>query len=787
VVSPLTRKLLRDIWRLRSQVVTIALVVGCGVGGFIGSLSAYLSLVDLRDSYYDSARFAHVFATARRVPNSFGERIRALPGVLDVDLGIVGRTVVALPDVSDAMTGEIVSLPAAPASGVNRVVVKRGRWVESSDKDGVLLSEAFALARRLQPGDRLSILMNGRYQRVTIVGIALSPPYIFAAAPGGFSDDTNFAVIWMPKERLAAAYDMTGAFNHLAIRLQRDASVDGTIHALDDLLAPFGSSGAYGRKDQLSHRTLSQEIDEQRVFGTVMPAVFLAVAVFLLHVLLSRHIATERTQIAALKALGYDNLAIGAHYLGFTLATVLLGVAIGLAFGHALGSWLTGLYSAVFRFPAATFRMPAAIVLIGTGLAVFAALAAALNTVRGVVRLPAAEAMRPPAPAKFTRTLLERTRFGRWLAPAVRMIARELERQPVRAIIVTLGIASSIAILIAGTWWGDAFDFLIERELFARERAQVLVALNEARDASALYDVERLPGVLEAEGVRSVAVKLHHGRYSYRTALTGIDPGARLRLVQGPADEALSVEADSILLTDRLASVLHARVGSTIEVESLEGRRDRHMFVVSGLTGDLMGMQAYVLRRAAARLVGEGDTLNVARVRIDDAQRDAFFAAVRDTPSIAAAGDKDRMVRHFRSTQARNLLIFAAILSACAACIAVGVVYNSARIQLAEHAWELATLRVVGFTRAEVSWMLLGQLGLQILLAIPLGCLGGYSLALLIVTLISAEEFRIPLVVTSETYATAILVMLAAGTVSALIVRRHIDRLDMIGVLKTRE
>jgi putative ABC transport system permease protein len=756
-VRPLTRKLLRDIWRLRSQVLTIALVVGCGVGGFIGSLSAHLSLVDLRDSYYESARFAHVFATARRVPNSLGERIRALPGVLDADLGIVGRTVVSLPGVSDAMTGEIVSLPREPASGVNRVVIKRGRWVDSSDKDGVLLSEQFALARKLAPGDRLSILMNGRYQRVTITGIALSPPYIFAASPGGFSDDTNFAVIWMPKERLAAAYDMTGAFNHVAVRLQRDASLERTIRALDELLAPYGSSGAYGRKDQV------------------------------LHVLLSRHIATERTQIAALKALGYDNNAIGAHYLAFTLVTVLLGVACGLMIGRTMGAWLTGLYASVFRFPAATFRMPAEILLAGAGIAIAGALAAAINTVRGVVRLPAAEAMRPPAPARYRRTLLERTRLGRRLSPEVRMIARELERQPVRAIVTTLGIASSVAILIAGTWWGDAFDYLIDRELFARERAQILLALNEARDTSALHDVWRLPGVIAAEGMRSVAVKFHHGRYTYRTVLTGIDPGSQLRAVQSPDGHPLPVESDAVLLTDRLADALHARTGSTIAIEALEGSQATRTFIVSGLTGDLMGMQAYAQRTAVSRLVGEGDTFNVARVRVDGARHDAFFEAVRNSPSIAAAGDKERMVKHFRSTQARNLLIFAAILTTFAACIAVGVVYNSARIQLAEHAWELATLRVVGFTRAEVSRMLLGQLAMQILVAIPLGCLGGYALALLIVTLISAEEFRIPLIVTSQTYATAIVVMLAAGIVSALVVRRHVDRLDMIGVLKTRE
>jgi len=786
-VKPLDRKLSRDLWRLKSQVITIALVVASGIGGYIGSLSAHASLAALRDDYYDSARFAHIFAPVRRAPLSTVGRLRALPGVLDLDPSIVASTTITIPDDPDLMTGLVVSLPRDPSAGMNRVVLKRGRWVEPDDPSGILVSQSFARARGIEPGQRLSVLMNGRYQSVDVRGIALSPAYIFAAAQGGFADDTRFGVLWMPEARLAAAYDLRGAFNLLSLRLSAGVDERRIIAVLDRELAPYGAAGAYARKDQLSHKVLTQEIEEQRVFGTVLPSVFLAVAIFLLHVLISRHIATERTQIAALKAMGYGNATIGGHYFAFTAVTVALGVILGVVGGYFFGRWMTGLYARVFSFPDFRFAIVGWVGASAVLLAIVSGVAATFSAVRAVMRLPAAEAMRPPAAPHFHRTLLDRARLGELLPAPVRMVVRELERRPLRAMLTTLGIASSAAIIIAGTWWGDAFDELVDSELFRRDRADVQLVLNESAAITAFGDIRRMPGVMVAEPSRTVPVRLRNGAREYRTALLGLDPGALLHRVQDRAGRDLPLMPGTLVINERLARVLAVRPGESLDVEPIEGTRRPTRMVVAAESGDLMGMHGYLTRLDAARLVGERDTFNFARVRLD-AERDAgFFEAVRNTPGIAAAGDKRRMVAHFRATSQHNLLMFAAILSVFATCIAVGVVYNSARITLAEQSWELATLRVMGFTRAEVSWTLLGQLLVQMLIALPIGFAIGRALAALILDLISSEEFRIPLVVDRGTYSLAGGVMIAAAVTTAMIVRRRIDQLDLIGVLKTRD
>ncbi|MBK7251227.1 MAG: ABC transporter permease [Gammaproteobacteria bacterium] len=786
-MRPLQRKLLRDLWRLKAQVLTIALVVASGVGGFIGSLSTHASLVSLRDAYYDSARFGHVFVAARRAPQRLEAAIRAIPGVVDVETTIAGNVMVTLPDTVESMTGRVVALPERGTPRINRVFLRSGRWLEPDDAHGVLVNEAFARARHLEPGSRVTLLVNGRFESLEVRGVALSPEYVFAAAHGGFADDTRFGVFWLSHAKLAAAYDMEGAFNSAALRLARGASVPRVIAALDRLLAAYGSRGTYAREDQPSNRALSQEIGEQQVFGTVLPAVFLAVAIFLLNVLLARHIATERLQIAALKALGYANRSIGLHYLALSLVIVGLGTLIGLGVGALLGQWMTQLYTGYFFFPVHAWHVEPWILAVAIGVAVLGAVGAAAGAVRAVVRLPPAEAMHPPAPAHFRRTLLERLHLGRLLPDEARMILRELERRKLRTALTVVGVASSVAIVIAGTWWGDAFDRLIDIELHRRERADVIVALTEAETPAALHAAARLPGVLAAEGSRDVPVRLRNGPYQYRTNVTGLAADARLRPMLDADLKPLLLVEGALLLTDRLARRLHVRPGDALWVEPLEGTGQPRLVPVALETGDLMGMRAYMTRRDAAALAGDSDNVNGIRLRIDRNRLGEFYERARSIPVFASIGDKVLMVRHFRATSRRNLLVFTGVLSAFAACIAVGVVYNSARIALAEHAWELASLRVLGFTRGEVSWILLGQVGLQILVAIPIGCLLGYGLAALLAELIHGEEFRIPLVILPRTYAFAILVMLGAALASAAIVRRRIDRLNLVAALKTRE
>lgn len=783
----LERKLLRDVRQMWSQVLTISLVVASGVAGFVTCFSAFDALSWSRDRYYEEARFADVFARVQRAPQSLVAQLQDIDGVAQVQTGVAQTVPISLPGVNEPLLGGLLSLDLKAPGALNKVFVRSGRLPEpDAPTIEVLVSEAFANARGLRPGSELSALINGKREPLTVVGIGLSPAYIFAGMWGS-PDQRGFGVFWLDRSVLAAAYDMQGAFNELVLRLSPQASEGAVLDALNRVLAPFGSDQAHGRDLQMSHMILSAEIKEQKVLGTVLPTIFLAVAGFLLHVVLGRLIATQREQVAALKALGYTHQALGAHYLRLVMVIVILGTGLGVAAGAWLGSGFVDLYATVFRFPQLSYRLNPLLVLAALAVSLVAAFGASFRAVHATLRLAPAEAMRAPSPGVYRPSVLERVGLARLLSPGMRMVLRAMGRRPVRTSLTVLGIAAAMAIVISGVFWRDAIRALMDTQFQQVMRADVTLGLLEASGSHVLQEVARLPHVKATEGARSVPVRLSNGHRSWRGSLQGRESNAQLQRVVDVSHRVFQPSADALLLTDRLAQRLGVRPGDMVQVEQLDGQRAQFSVPVQAVAQEMMGMNAYMERHSLNRLLSEGDMVNQVSVLVDRAGEPAFLAELNVLPRVLVGISKSLLTRNIEEVSTRNVLIFSAVLSVFAVIIAIGVVYNNARIALAERAWELASLRVIGFTRAEVSGFLLGELALQIVLALPLGMLMGYGLASAIVELIKNDEFYFPMVISPATYAYAVWCVLIAGLASALIVRRRIDRLDLIGVLKTRE
>ncbi|MBU0588381.1 MAG: ABC transporter permease [Gammaproteobacteria bacterium] len=787
-MKALDRKLLRDLRLMWSQTLTIALVVASGVAGFITSFSAYDALSWSRDRYYAESRFADVFATLKRAPLSLQRQLEAIDGAAHVETTLTQVVPIDLPNVPDPVIGRLIGIQANEPQRLNTVHISRGRMVAVHRHGAIetLVSEGFAVARQLKPGDRIHALINGKREELHIVGIALSPEYIFAGL-GGSPDQRGFGVFWVDRSALAAAYNMEGAFNQVSVRLAPQASEGHVIDSLNRLLTPYGGIRAHGRDEQLSHMILNSEIKEQRVLGTVLPSIFLAVAGFLLNVVLSRQIATQREQIAALKALGYDNSAIGVHYLKFVLVIVILGLAIGLAVGAVMGNWFVGIYADVFRFPDLRYRLKPELIVAAVGVASMAAVLATLHAIRATVRMAPAEAMRPPSPGNYKPMLIEKLGIKHWFSPAVRMILRTLERRPLRTGLTIFGIAASMAIVVTGAFWRDAIDVLINTQFNQVLRGDVSISLIEATPARVLHEFANLPHVTAVEGARSVPVRLVNAHHAWRGSIQGKPEQPELHRIVDIDHQVFLPPRDGLLLTDRLAERLNLRIGQYVQVELTQGRRDVFSLPVTGIVTEMMGMNAYIERRALNRLLREGDIVNFVSVAVAPDDEAELLTHLKQVPRVAAAVSKSIMLGNIEEVTARNVLVFSAVLSVFATIIAVGVVYNNARIALAERAWELASLRVLGFTRGEVSAFLLGELAIEIALALPLGMVLGYALAATIVNLIKNDEFYFPLVISPATYAYAALCVVAAGVVSALIVRRKVDTLDLVSVLKTRE
>ena len=787
-MKALNRKLLRDLRLMWNQVLTIALVVASGVAGFITSFSAYDALSWSRDLYYAEARFADVFARLKRAPLSLERQLAQLPGAAHVQTTVEQLVQIDIPGVTDPMIGRLIGLDPMQPPALNQVHLRSGRMIQSHKQGELetLISEGFAVARQLKLGDRIQALINGKQETLLIVGIALSPEYIFAGLAGS-PDVRGFGIFWLDRHALATAYDMQGAFNQVAVRLAPQAKEGPLIEELDRLLAPYGGASAHGRETQISHMLLNSEIQEQRVLGTVLPSIFLAVAAFLLNVVLSRQIATQREQIAALKALGYSNWHLGSHYLQFVMIIVLIGVVIGLGCGAWLGNWFTGIYADFFRFPELRYRVRPELILTAIGASVLAAVLATWHAIERTVKLPPAQAMRPPAPAVYQPSFIEAWGLRHWFSPAVRMILRTMQRRAIHTALTVLGIAISISIVITGSFWNDTIDLMLGTQFQRVMRGDVSVSLIEASPASVVEEAARLPNVVAVEAARSLVVRLRHGHRYWRGTVQGRPAQPELHRILDIYQRSFVPPQSGLLLTDRLADRLGVRVGDTLRLEVLEGRRQVLELPVVGTVVEMMGMNAYIERRTLNRLLGEGDLVNQLSLTVPHSHESELLTELKSLPRVAAAFSKGVALRNMEDVTARNLLVFSAILTLFAVIIAVGVVYNHARIALAERAWELASLRVMGFTRGEVSALLLGELALEIVMALPLGMFGGWLLSNVIVQLIKTDEFFFPLVILPATYAYAALCVVGAGLISAMIVRRRIDRLDLVGVLKTRE
>ena len=787
-MSALHRKLFREVWGMRGQALAIALVIASGVSTFVMALSTFQSLEETQAAFYREYRFADVFASIKRAPNSIADRIREIPGVDIVQTGVAAGVNLDIEGYSDPATAMLVSVGENGNSELNRIYLREGRLVDPLRDDEAVVSEAFAEAQGLVPGDRLSAIINGRKKELTLVGVALSPEFVNQIKPGSIVPDfKSYAILWMAERPLATAYDMDGAFNSVALTLTPEANAAEVIDRMDAVLARYGGRGAYARADQVSHRYLTEEFRQLESLATVFPTIFLGVAAFLLNVVFSRLFQTEREQIATLKAFGYSNWAIGFHYLQFVALIASVGVVLGIIGGGWLGSGMSAMYMEFYRFPYLHYWIGPSVVAMAVLISLAACVGGTIFAVRRAVKQPPAEAMRPEAPARYRRTWFDRTILARAFSEPARMIARNLQRRPMKALSTSFGISASFAILVMGLFSSDSIEYMLDVQYRLAERDDISVNFVEPTSYSALLGLQRLPGVQYAEGYRAVPVRLRVGHRTYRTSILGVPPGGDLYRTLDPQLNPIEPPDEGLVLTDYLADLLQVAPGEDVTVEVLEGSRPVRTTPLAGTVSQFLGVSGYMSLASLNRFMREGPALSGVRLAVDEAYEAQVYSALKQMPRVAGTEIKQRAAQSLRETMGEQILMFTFIATLLAGTIAFGVVYNSARITLSERSRELASLRVLGFTRGEASFILLGELAILTLAAIPIGILLSIGLCTVFVQTWQTDLFRIPLVLSPSTFAYAALVVLVCSVISALVVRTRINHLDLVGVLKTRE
>jgi putative ABC transport system permease protein len=504
-------------------------------------------------------------------------------------------------------------------------------------------------------------------------------------------------------------------------------------------------------------------------------------------VVMSRTINTQREQIAALKAFGYDHPAIGIHYAKLVVLMILPGLVSGIAGGIGFGQLLGEIYMAVYRFPSLVFTLHPGVIISVVLITIVSALAGTLHTLWRAAKQPPAEAMRPEPPAQYRVAFIEKIGIGRWLSQPSRIIARNMERKPVRTLLSMLGIAAACATMITSGFFKDAIHHMVQVQFVLSQKEDMTVAFAEPTSHRAVYELKSLAGVRYAEAYRTVQVKLIHGHRSYKTAINGMEPDSRLYRLLDLDLKPVALPPAGILLTDHLGKVLDVKPGDRVTVEVLEGARPIRQVPVVGVVKLYLGVMGYMDVKALSRLLNEGEAITGVRLVTDSLHREALFRTFLQMPRVSGTVVRTDEVRNFLDVQAKGMLFFTFIATLMACFISFGVVYNNARITFSERSRELSSLRVLGYTRGEISYILLGELGLMTLMAIPLGFGLGYWLCGYIAQALASDLFRVPLIIEPATYSLAAAVVLASASISGLIVRHKLDHLDLVEVLKTRE
>ncbi len=787
-MSILDRKLIRDVRRLWAQALAVALVVAGGVATLVLAVGSYRSLDETRTAYYERYRFADVFALVKRAPKTLLDAIREIPGVAAVDARIAKLALLDIPSFREPATAQFISLPESGEPILNRLYMRVGRTPQAGRLDEVVISESFADAHGFAPGSRFSAILNGRKRELVVVGIALSPEFIYAIGPGDIMpDDRRFGIVWMSERALANVYDLEGAFSSLTLKLLRGASEREAIKRLDSLLDRYGGRAAYGRKDQTSHAFLDHELDMLNNMSRTLPPIFLLVAAFLINVTLSRLVALEREQIGLLKALGYDNVTIASHYVKFVVVTVVGGIAIGSLAGTWLGMYVTNLFGDFFRFPFLVFVKSPDVYLAAAALSLLAAIAGAIRALWDIVRLPPAVAMQPPAPPRFRRVLPATLAIDRILSQPTVMMVRNIARHPIRAGFTMLGMALATAILVVSLFVSDTMEQLIDVTYFMADRQDATVSFIEKRPQEVVMQVARLPGVFAAEPYREVPVRIRSGNIERRVIISGRPGDADLNRIIDVDLRPVVLPDVGLAISQMLAQILGVGVGDSVELDLLEGQHRTVSLPVTALVEDYFGIRGMMESAALARLMREAPAVNSVNVSFDQNADGRFYDAIKRLPTVSGVALQRASLANFRASLALLVNTMASIYTTLAAVIAFGVVYNSARISLSERARELASLRVLGFTRGETLRILLLELAVLTVIAQPLGWLIGYGLAWIMKTNLAGELMRVRLIVEHATYVLASAIVVIAALLSALVVRERVNQLDLVSVLKTRD
>jgi len=788
MVSPLNLKLWRDLKRLKGQVAAISLVIAMGVMMLVMMTGLVTSLELTRKAYYESYRLADVFASVVRAPKSVIKELENIDGVNIAEGRILGDALVDIRGNDNAYRAMAISLPDNSQPKLNQIRLLKGRIPMLAHSTEIVLLNSFAAAHDLNIGDSIEATLYGKRRELNIVGIAQSPEFLYTTAPGELVPaDGRFAVFWLVESEMAAVFDMDGAVNQFILSVPDMAQLDRILFSVDSILKPFGGLGAYGLDQHHSNKFVSEEIAGLKASSVSVPPVFMFVAAFLLYMVTGRMVQAEREQIGLLKSFGYSNFEVNKHYLKLAVVISLLGALLGSALGIWAGHGMTVFYQVFFKFPFIIFQLDASSFIKGLVISVSVASMGSVWALRNVYDLTPAVAMQPPVPADYSHLLTLPGFVLRKLDTPSRMLWRRLVRQPGRFINGSIGIAFGMALSVSMVAMLHGFQATMDTTFNQIDRSDATVSFINAVSKKSVYELEKIEGVLTVEPFRVVPVVFKNGLYQYRGAVNGYVSQPELNRALDANGKPLVLDNAGVVLSKAVAKILNVSVGDVLLIEVKEGHRPSISVPVSGIAETLLGSPVYMELSALNRYLKEQGRVSGAFLKLDATKETEVYKTLKLMPKVAGVGLKKENEAAFKKLLDSGAGAMRYIMLLIAGVISFGIVYNSACTAYSERLKELASMRVLGFEKSEANFVLLAELAVIVILALPIGAVLGQLLSHVIAESFSTDIYQIPVIYSPQSFGLAGAAVLIASFVSAYVVKRDADKLDLVIALKHKE
>lgn len=786
MVNVLWFKLGRELWARKGSLSSLVAIAALGVCFFV-SLAANLRDLDrCRARYYESCRLADFSLTLKRAPAWLLDELLEIPNVR----ALRGRVNVPVRlELNEPLQGLALSLPERPQRLIDDVLVRRGTYFSGSRGQEVLLNDAFARARGILPGQRLRVIIQGNQYELLVVGTVMSPEFVYVVAPGGgfTPDPARTPVLFLPQRFLQEAAGLDGAFNEVVGMVVERRELKVTLRQLERRLDSYGVQMIVPQNEQTSVQFLANELAELRVNSIFLPAICLAVVGLVLNVVMSRLVASQRTVIGTLRALGYSEGQLRRHYLSYGLAVGLAGGGLGLLLGWQLQKGLLSVYRQYFELPdlSATFQLD--LLAWGMGSSLLCALSGAAVGVTGAVRLEPAEAMRPPPPEKVTAIWLERIDWL-WsrLGFSGRMVLRSIFRNPFRSLVTACASFLATCLLVETLCMLGSVDLLVDFTFRRTARQDLTVGLREPGRSEAVREVARLAG--RVEGELSLPCEISRGAAFKRLAVTGLAPDFSLSRPLDRQGRPVAVPERGLLLAGKLAEILHVGPGQTVRLKPLLGTRRVVEVPVTAVVDTYLGISAYADRRYLSSLLGEEDVANTLQVSTyHQPPSPQLFGQLRRRPAVLGIEQRARSLQQIEKLLDQSIGTSLGILVLFCGALAFGSVVNTAMVALGEREREVGTLRVLGYRSHEVWGIFAAESYLVNGVGVALGLVGGVGFAHLISQAYNTELFRLPVVVGAATLGGAAGLMLIFINLAQVVVFRLVRTTPWLDVFKVRE